>query len=320
MLKRNTSGLNKHAHDKRNSALERTELAIQKLLESKTVINFGTVALSAGVSRTWLYNQTEIRERIEQLRNQQIADNSKVKKTGNSRKVGDSSSRYLSQTETQQRVKKLEIENLALRQHLEVVYGMSDSQLVKIVEDLQVENAELNRQLQELNLSKNITIISDQVNCQRHERIDALEMEKAKLLLQIEQLTQQINQQEQIFDEFNSLKSSFSKQAKDMELLQLQLKSAHSELLKYQQSPILTTNLNVKFDMKPAKNDISDGLKKQLSELGIRLNSALIKLILGKSDSQVVHALSVVKDYMASSSGKKSLSGIFRQALETDIT
>ncbi|WP_335052175.1 hypothetical protein [Nostoc sp.] len=32
-------------------------------------IDFGIVAQEAGVSRTWLYNQIEIRDRIEELRN-----------------------------------------------------------------------------------------------------------------------------------------------------------------------------------------------------------------------------------------------------------
>lgn len=145
MLKRNTLGLQEHAQQKRESAFERTDQAIQKLLKEKKNINFGTVSEEAGVSRTWLYNQTDIRDRIEELRNNQTAKKSKINKSASVKQRVINSSKSSEVIELQQRIKKLETENLVLRQHLGVVYGLSDTELVRTVEVLQVENAELKK-------------------------------------------------------------------------------------------------------------------------------------------------------------------------------
>lgn len=220
------------------------------------------------------------------------------------------------QLKLQQRLNKLSTENLVLRQHLKVVYGMSDSQLVRTVESLQVENGELKRQLQELNVNNYTTIISNQVNRQLNERIYALEMEKAELLLKVEQLTQQNNQFQLLDNELNSLKSAFLNQSEQIKLLQAQLKSANSELIKCQSSPSNESKFNLTSSATTPQNEISCELKKQLSELGINLNSALTKLILNKTDEQIVHALSIVRDYVARGEVKKSKAGIFRRALE----
>lgn len=139
MLKRNTSGLQEHAQQKRESAFKRTDQAIQKLLKEKKNINFGTVSEEAGVSRTWLYNQTDIRDRIEELRNNQTAKKSKINNSASVKQIVINSSKSSEVIELQQRIKKLETENLVLRQHLEVVYGLSDTELVRTIEVLQVE-------------------------------------------------------------------------------------------------------------------------------------------------------------------------------------
>lgn len=68
MHQRNTNGLKNHAQCKRDQAFERTEVAIRQLLKEGRPINFETVSKVSGVSRAWLYNQPEIRQRIEQLR------------------------------------------------------------------------------------------------------------------------------------------------------------------------------------------------------------------------------------------------------------
>ena len=63
-------------------------------------------------------------------------------------------SSFLSGRGLKQRIKKLETENYALRNHLEVVYGMAEPELIKKIEVLQAENEELRKQLQQLNFLK----------------------------------------------------------------------------------------------------------------------------------------------------------------------
>ena len=147
MLKRNTSGLEKHAQKKREAAFKQTEEAIEKLLQQKQVVNFKTVAEEAGVSRTWLYKQPEIRTKIEELKKKQSGKSAK-KKSLSSQSVNPSVEPE-EIAALKHRIRKLETENYALRNHLEVVYGMAEPELIKKIEILQAENEELRKQLQQ---------------------------------------------------------------------------------------------------------------------------------------------------------------------------
>ena len=71
LFERNTNGLRDHALHKAQSARERVEAAIQDMLRHQKPIGFNGVARAAGVSRSYLYTQAEIRCRIEGLRQQQ---------------------------------------------------------------------------------------------------------------------------------------------------------------------------------------------------------------------------------------------------------
>jgi hypothetical protein len=53
---------------RRQAALAAARHAIEQLQREGKTINYTTVALSAGVSRTWLYNQDQILDLISQLR------------------------------------------------------------------------------------------------------------------------------------------------------------------------------------------------------------------------------------------------------------
>jgi aspartate/methionine/tyrosine aminotransferase len=55
---------------RRQAALGAARQAIEQLRREGKAINYTVVALSAGVSRTWLYRQDQIRELISQLRQQ----------------------------------------------------------------------------------------------------------------------------------------------------------------------------------------------------------------------------------------------------------
>jgi len=53
---------------RRQAALTAARHAIEQLQREGKTINYTTVALSAGVSRTWLYNQDQIRDLISKQR------------------------------------------------------------------------------------------------------------------------------------------------------------------------------------------------------------------------------------------------------------
>jgi Family of unknown function (DUF6262) len=51
-----------------NSAVNAARAAIERLCREGKTINFGSVSRAAGVSRTWLYGQAELRDSIGRLR------------------------------------------------------------------------------------------------------------------------------------------------------------------------------------------------------------------------------------------------------------
>ncbi|HGE5783421.1 MULTISPECIES: DUF6262 family protein [Bacillus] len=59
-------------HEKRKqTTIAKVEEAIKRLTKSSKAINFNSVAEEAGVSKATLYNHTELKERLNFLRNQQ---------------------------------------------------------------------------------------------------------------------------------------------------------------------------------------------------------------------------------------------------------
>ncbi|EAC2415758.1 transposase, partial [Listeria monocytogenes] len=68
---RNTEGVKKHAQMKSQEATQKVDKAIQHLIKTKAKINFNQVAMESGVSKAFLYNNQEIRNRIEGIRKQQ---------------------------------------------------------------------------------------------------------------------------------------------------------------------------------------------------------------------------------------------------------
>jgi len=141
----NTQGIEQAAQKKREQTFERVNIAIQQLLKERRDISFATVAEVANVSRTWLYNNKVIREKIEELRNQSSSKTA----VPSHLKPSDSSKETIIKT-LKERVKKLEIENRGLRDQLEVVYGLANPELLNTIETQQHEIADLERQNQHL--------------------------------------------------------------------------------------------------------------------------------------------------------------------------
>jgi predicted RNA binding protein with dsRBD fold (UPF0201 family) len=68
---RNVSGLKSYANKRITETQEKVDKAIKELIKGQETINFNSVSERAGVSKAYLYQHIEIRDRIELLRKQQ---------------------------------------------------------------------------------------------------------------------------------------------------------------------------------------------------------------------------------------------------------
>ena len=116
--KRNVEGLRRHALQRHQDTVRRTEDGIQRLIRENRPVNFKAVAEAAGVSTAWLYQQPVIKQRIQQLRAQFTPQATAEPKVRASEASKDAIIATL-----RQRVKQVEAENRDLRKQLEVVYG-----------------------------------------------------------------------------------------------------------------------------------------------------------------------------------------------------
>src|SRR5262249_11422478 len=113
---RDTSGLVAHAKQRSEEKHQRVDEAIDRLLREQQVINFNSVAKAAGVSKAYLYSQSDQRERIEALRQQQLAH---MVREQIHRPVGKTDAgRDLVILAKDRRIKELEEENRKLEQQL----------------------------------------------------------------------------------------------------------------------------------------------------------------------------------------------------------
>ena len=63
---------------RKQDCLDRTEKARSKLLQNNERVSFGAVARIANVSVSYLYKYPEIKERLQDIRNQQLKSNRKL--------------------------------------------------------------------------------------------------------------------------------------------------------------------------------------------------------------------------------------------------
>jgi hypothetical protein len=107
-----------HASRKATTS-QKVDKAIQRLVRANDPINFNSVASEAGVAKATLYNNRELRERIESLRQQQAeAPTPKQIK----REMNENNKDAIIDS-LKRRIKKLEEENKELRGQLKVVYA-----------------------------------------------------------------------------------------------------------------------------------------------------------------------------------------------------
>ena len=115
----NTEGLKAHAKNKKEATLKKVDSAIQKLIKNKSRINFNSISMESGVSKAYLYNHPEVRERIETLRKQQegLTSPKQIK-----RDMTDASKDVLLASKNK-RIKVLEEENKRLKAELAILRG-----------------------------------------------------------------------------------------------------------------------------------------------------------------------------------------------------
>ena len=115
----NTKGLREYAKQRSQMALEKVDKAIRELSLTEQKINFNSVSQLSGVSKTFLYNNQEIKKRIEELRDKQVS------KTINQRAKYDKTSRSkdIIIMAKDKKIKELEEENKKLKEQLEVLRG-----------------------------------------------------------------------------------------------------------------------------------------------------------------------------------------------------
>lgn len=85
--KPNTEGILKNAEEKTKIAIEKVEVAINQMLKEDLDINFNAVAVHSGVSKSFLYKNAYLKEKISQLRNNQVAITKEKKVTPDSKDV-----------------------------------------------------------------------------------------------------------------------------------------------------------------------------------------------------------------------------------------
>ena len=115
----NTKGLKEYAKQRSQMALEKVDKAIRELSLTEQKINFNSVSQLSGVSKTFLYNNQEIKKRIEELRDKQVSriinQRAKYDKTSRSKDIIIMAK--------DKKIKELEEENKKLKEQLAVLRG-----------------------------------------------------------------------------------------------------------------------------------------------------------------------------------------------------
>lgn len=105
------------AKNKRQQAMEKIKSTLQEMQENNLPINVGAVAKLAGVSRTWIYNNPTLKNKIERSRHKEDKIH-RIIDLQRSVEARDKKIAHLKHRNQQQKtiIKKL-------RRQLEVVYG-----------------------------------------------------------------------------------------------------------------------------------------------------------------------------------------------------
>jgi len=199
MHQRNVSGIKESAQKKRLATIARAEEGIKKLLREGRHVSFASVAETAGVSTSWLYQQPELVERINHLRGhkpqQQLPSNQRASDASKDAMIAA----------LKQQVKELRVENQALGKQIEVAYGIAYGQQGT---SLAEENKRLSEEVDRLKamLDQSVKIHQDEVEKTKKLRakntelkgqltgMEALEAERDELKQQNQHLFNKVTQ------------------------------------------------------------------------------------------------------------------------------
>lgn len=114
-----TKGLKEYAKNKSKITLEKVDNAIRELSLTEQKINFNSVSQLSGVSKTFLYNNEDIKKRIEELRDKQTS------RTMNQRAKYDKTAKTkdIIIMSKDKKIKELEQENKKFKEQLELLRG-----------------------------------------------------------------------------------------------------------------------------------------------------------------------------------------------------
>lgn len=110
----------KELHSKRKAMTqEKVDKAIQRLIKAQKPINFNSVANESGLTKATLYNNKDIRERIETLRHLQ----SQVPTPSQIKREMDDNNKDAIIASLKRKIKRLEEENKDLREQIKINYA-----------------------------------------------------------------------------------------------------------------------------------------------------------------------------------------------------
>lgn len=116
----------KELHSKRKAITqEKVDKSIQRLIKAQKPINFNSVANESGITKKTLYNNKDIKERIEALRHQQsqVPTPSQVKREMNE------NNKDAIIASLKRKIKRLEEENKELKEQVKINYAEIYKQL-----------------------------------------------------------------------------------------------------------------------------------------------------------------------------------------------
>lgn len=105
--------------ERKNNTHKKVDEAVQRLIRANKDINFNSVSQESGLTKATLYNNADIRERIEVLRHQQ----SQVPTPAQVKRDMDENNKDAIIASLKRRIKKLEEENKQLKEQLKITYG-----------------------------------------------------------------------------------------------------------------------------------------------------------------------------------------------------
>ncbi|MED0962371.1 DUF6262 family protein [Bacillus paramycoides] len=115
----NTSKIVELAKKKSLDTEKKVFSIIKSMLKNKRVINYNTVSQEGKVSKSFLYNNENIRKKIDMLRNEQVT----LKKVANHKPNTSEKSKDVIIESLKFKIERLEIENKKLREALSAKYS-----------------------------------------------------------------------------------------------------------------------------------------------------------------------------------------------------